>query len=237
MTPTPRRIIDTVLMEFDGVLADTAAARRHALLSVLLDDGITLSPADYHDHCAGLPTPDAVRQALACAAIVQDETGIELLALRVDRAFSAHVGKGLVLAEGAREVVERLAARTRVGIVSRANRRDIEFALSLARIEPHFACVIGAEDVYPPKPSPAPYQAALRRLERRRPIHADGIVVALEDAQSGIRSARAAGIRCIAVGRLPAHVALEANALIPAISGLGLPQIEQLVALEGERFS
>ena len=45
MTPTPRRIIDTVLMEFDGVLADTAAARRHALLSVLLDDGITLSPA------------------------------------------------------------------------------------------------------------------------------------------------------------------------------------------------
>jgi len=234
---TSRRVIDTVLMEFDGVLADTAAARRHAMLSVLLEDGITLSPADYHDHCAGLPTPDAVRQALGCTRVEHDETGIELLALRVDRAFSAHVGKGLVLAEGAREVVERLAARTRVGIVSRANRRDIEFALSLARIESHFACVIGAEDVYPPKPSPAPYQAALRRLERRRAVHADGIVVPLEDAQIGIRSARAAGIRCIAVGQIPAHVALEANALVPAIAGLDVHQIEQLVAHDGERFS
>ncbi|MCC6930908.1 MAG: HAD hydrolase-like protein [Gemmatimonadaceae bacterium] len=232
-----RRVIDTILMEFDGVLADTAEARRHAMLSVLLEDSISLQPDDYHVHCAGLPTADAVQQALDLLRVEYDETGIELLALRVDRAFSAHLGKGLTLAEGAREVVERLAAQARVGIVSRANRRDIEFALTLARIESHVAVVIGAEDVYPPKPSPAPYQAALRRLEHRRPMHADGIVVALEDSQSGIRSASAAGLRCIGVGRIPAHIALEADALIPAIAGLDVRQVEQLVAHEGERFA
>lgn len=232
-----RRVIDAVLMEFDGVLADTAFARRESMLTVLAEDGIVISHADYRDRCAGLPTPDAVRGALARCGLSIDETGVELLALRIDRAFTAHVGKGLMLADGAREAIERLAARTRLGIVSRANRRDVEFVLSLAQLEHLFACVVGAEDVYPPKPSAAPYQAALRRLERRRPVPVDGLVVALEDSIIGIHAAHAAGLRCIAVGDLPAHVALEADALIPAITGLDVAAIERLIARGGERFA
>lgn len=232
-----RRHVDTVLMEFDGVLAETAGAREHALLSVLLEDGITLQPEAYRDRCVGLPTPDAVRLALAHAGVTVDETGVELLALRIDRAFTAQVSKGVVLVQGAREAIERLSSRARVGIVTRANRRDVEFVLSLAQIEAHVACVIGAEDVYPGKPAPAPFQAAIRRLERRRPIPADGIVVALEDALAGIRAARAAGLRCIAVGALEAHIALEADALIPTLTGLDLATIERLVARDGEQFA
>lgn len=232
-----RRHIDTVLMEFDGVLAETAGAREHALLSVLLEDGITLPVAEYRDRCLGLPTPDAVRYALAHAGVALDETGVELLALRIDRAFTAHVSKGVLLVDGAREAIERLSSRVRVGIVTRANRRDVEFVLSLAQIDAHVACIIGAEDVYPGKPAATPYQAALRRLERRRPIPEEGIVVALEDALVGIRAARAAGLRCIAVGPLDAHIALEADALIPALTGLDLATIERLVARDGEQFA
>ena len=233
----PHRVIDAVLMEFDGVLADTAAARRDAMLTVLAEEGITLSHADHRDRCAGLPTPEAVRGALARCGVTLDETGVELLALRVDRAFTAHVSKGLMLADGAREAVERLAARARLGIVTRAGRRDVEFVLSLAQLDHLFACVIGAEDVYPAKPSPAPYLAAMRRLERRRPVPSDGVVVALEDSSHGIRSARGAGLRCIAVGDLPAHVAMEAEAVIPAITRLDIAAIEHLVARGGERFA
>jgi len=232
-----QRKLDAILMEFDGVLADTAVARRDALLAVLLEDGIVLSTADYRDRCAGLSTTDAVRGALARCGVSLDETGVELLALRVDRAFSAQVSKGVVLADGAREAVERLAVRARLGIVTRANRRDVELVLSLAQLEHLFSCVIGAEDVYPSKPSPAPYLAALRRLERRRPVSPSGLVIALEDGRHGIRSAAAAGLRCIAVGDLPAHVAMEADAIVPAITGLDVAAIEQLIARGGERFA
>lgn len=232
-----RRVIDTVLMEFEGILADTAPARRDALLLVFREDGIDLSPAEYRESCAGLATPDAVRGALARRGVSIDDTALELLTLRIDRAVSAHVGKGIVLVEGAREAVERLAARVRLGIVSRSSRRDVEFVLSLAQMEHAFACVIGIEDAVPGKPGAAPYLAALRRLERRGPVPPEGIVVALEDTIGGIQGARAAGLRCIAVGDLPAHVAMEADAVIPAITGLDVAAIETLIAREGERFA
>ena len=232
-----RRTIDAVLVEFDGVLADTAAARRDAMCSVLEEDGLALSPEAYRDACAGLPTRDAVRGALARIGAPADETEMDLLTLRVDRAFSSHVGKGVMLVEGAREVMERIAARARVGIVTRANRRDVEFVLGLAQMEHIVSCVIGAEDASPSKPAPTPYLAALRRLERRRPISAEGLVVALEDSVPGIQSARAAGLRCIAVGDLPAHLAMEADAIIPAITGLDVRRIEQLTTRRGEHFT
>lgn len=232
-----RRVVDAILMEFEGVLADTAPARRDALLSVLGEDGLTISRAEYRESCAGLATPDAVRAALRRRGVLVDETALELLTLRVDRAFTAHVGKGIVLVDGAREAVDRLASRARLGIVSRSSRRDVEFVLSLAQMEHAFACVIGMEDAVPGKPDAAPYRAALGRLERRRPIPPEGVVVALEDAVGGIRGAHAAGLRCIAIGDLPAHVAMEADAMIPAITGLDVATIEALIAREGERFA
>lgn len=232
-----RRVIDAVVMEFEGVLADTGPARRDAMLSVLGEDGYVVSTAEYRESCAGLATPDAVRAALRRRGVMVDATALELLSLRVDRAFTAYVGKGVVLVDGAREAVERLAARARLGIVSRASRRDVEFVLSLAQMEHAFACVIGSEDAVPGKPDAAPYLAALQRLERRRPVPPEGIVVALEDAIAGIHAAHAAGLRCIAVGDLPAHVAMEADAIVPAITGIDLATIETLVAREGERFA
>jgi mannitol-1-/sugar-/sorbitol-6-phosphatase len=228
-----RKVLDTVLIELDGVLADTGPTRREVLRSVLRDESIALSELEYRDECAGLPMPDAVRAAVALRAVPIDDTGLDLLCARAERAYSAWVGKGVVLVDGAREFVEGLAARVRVGIVSRSNRRDIELVLNLARLEHACTIVVGAEDAYPHKPSPAPYLAALRRLARKRPIPAGGVVLALEDGRAGIRAARAAGLRCIAVGDLPAHVAMEADAIVPAITGLDCDAVGALVLRDG----
>ncbi len=232
-----RKILDAVLFEFEGVIADTAAARREALAYVFAEDGLQLSAEDYRDACAGRATPDAVRAAIARCGVTLDETGLELLALRVDRAFSSHLGKGVMLVDGAREALERLAGRARLGIVTRASRRDVDFVLNLARMEDLFACVVGVEDAYPPKPDAAAYHTALRRMERRGPVGGNGVVVALEDSLDGIVGARKAGLRCVAVGDLPAHVAMEGDALIPAITGLDAAALALLVRREGEEFA
>lgn len=230
-------MLDAVLFEFEGVIADTATARREALAYVFAEDGLQLSAEDYRDVCAGRATPDAVRAAIARCGVTLDETGLELLALRVDRAFSSHLGKGVMLVDGAREALERLAGRARLGIVTRASRRDVDFVLNLARMEDLFACVVGVEDAYPPKPDASAYHTALRRMERRGPVSGNGVVVALEDALDGIVGARKAGMRCVAVGDLPAHVAMEADALIPAITGLDAAALALLIRREGEEFA
>lgn len=228
-------MIDAVLFEFDGVLADTTSARGDALRSTLREDGIALSADEYREQCAGRSFAEAVRAALDLRAVKLDETGIDLLVLRTERAYGAAVGKGVKLADGVPEVVERLAASVRLGIVTRAGRKEVDFVLALAGLDHAFSCVVTSEDTSAGKPSPALYRVALERLSRLRATP-PSVCVALEDTLVGIRSARAAGLRAVAVGALPAHVAMEADGLVPRIAGLTLGALERLVARDGERI-
>ena len=149
-------MLDTVLFELEGVLADTARARRDALLASLRMDGIELTTQEYHDACAGLESEEAVRAAYLLRAIRPDETAVSLAARRAEDFYRASLAKGLVLAEGVRETLERLHAVARLGLVTRAGRAEAGFVLSLARLEPLFTCVVAAEDSRAPKPSPEP---------------------------------------------------------------------------------
>jgi beta-phosphoglucomutase-like phosphatase (HAD superfamily) len=225
-------MLGAVLFEIDGVLTETFGARRDAVLSALRGDGIEVSDDEYVEACAGLSAADAVRAMLELRGMERDETAIELLAHRVDGAYRAFVGKGVTMIDGAREMIERFAAVTRLGIVTRVGRREVDLVLALARLEHAFTCVIAAEDAREPKPSPAPYVAALDRLRRARPWGPDAAIVAFEDGRAGIRAARAAGVRTVAVGMLPAHVAMEADAYLPAVTGLTPQRLAALLKLD-----
>ena len=87
--------------------------------------------------------------------------------------------------------------------------------------------MISDDDPFPEKPSPEPYLAALERLARRRPV-SYAHVVALEDGITGVRAAKAAGLRCAVVGTLPVHLAVNADALIPSLVGQTAASIDAL---------
>lgn len=227
-------MLDTVLFELEGVLADTASVRRDALLTSLRAGGIELSAREYHERCAGLPTEEAVRAAYALRAVAFDETDVSLAVRRAEDRYRASLGKGLVLMPGVREMLERLHDVARLGIVTRAGRAEAEFVLTLARLEPLFTVVVAAEDSRAAKPSPEPYRVALERLHRRVPAGRTGMILAVEDSLPGIRSARAAGLACVVVGQVPAHVALEADAYVASVAALTPPALPALVARRRE---
>ena len=220
-------MLQAVLFEFDGVLADTRDARRRALIEALSDDGTTVSESEYDDRCASLPVRSAVRAAFELRAIPGDDTLIELTAARAERRFASLMESGVSLMPGARALIETMQGQTRLGIVSRAARRDIEHTLAMAQLDYAFEFVLSDDDPYPPKPSAKPYFGALDRLARRRSVDAKH-VVALEDGLAGIRSAKAAGIRCAVVGALPAHLAMNADAIIPSLIGQTTASIDAL---------
>jgi beta-phosphoglucomutase-like phosphatase (HAD superfamily) len=212
--------IDVVLMEFDGIVADTFESRRRAFEVALADLGVALDVDDYWEHCAGWPTGAAVRAIARQYGLTLDDVALDLLGFRIDRAFTQDVSKGVVLVDGARSTVERLASRCRLAVVSRLRRADVDAILSLGRMDHLFSFVVGEEDAFPHKPDPAPFVVALKRLERFR--GGRGTVVALEHGLPGIQSARAAGVACVAVGPQPAHVALEADGYVDSVAGLDL---------------
>jgi beta-phosphoglucomutase-like phosphatase (HAD superfamily) len=98
-----------------------------------------------------------------------------------------------------------------------------------------FECVVATEHVGEAKPAGDPYATALRTMSRLRPLRASH-ALALEDGPIGIRSARAAGVRCLAVGALPAHRAMQAEGLLPTLRGHTLATLEGVALRPEERI-
>ncbi|VVB52564.1 Phosphoglycolate phosphatase [uncultured archaeon] len=86
------------------------------------------------------------------------------------------------------------AARVPLAVVSASPRRRVLGSLDEAGLEGFFATVVSGDDVSCCKPSPAPYRLGLRRLKASA-----GKSVAIEDTDSGVASATAAGIVCLGV--------------------------------------
>ena len=95
---------------------------------------------------------------------------------------------------GAREAVERLAARWPLGLASSSNRELIDLALELLGVEHLFAATVSSEEVASGKPAPDVYLEAARRLGVD-PAEA----AAVEDSNNGILAAKAAGMRVVAI--------------------------------------
>ena len=110
---------------------------------------------------------------------------------------------------GAREAVERLAARWPLGLASSSNRELIDLALELLGVEHLFTATVSSEEVARGKPAPDVYLEAARRLGVDPTTAA-----AVEDSHNGILSAKAAGMRVIAIPN--AHVPPDGDALAAA---------------------
>src|SRR5204863_1261418 len=118
----------------------------------------------------------------------------EQISTDIVRLMEARYREELPLIPGAREAVERLAARWRLGIASSSNRPLIDAALELAGLAHLFQATVSSEEVPRGKPAPDVYLEAARRLGV-----APERAAAIEDSHAGIRSAKAAGMRVVAI--------------------------------------
>jgi len=136
----------------------------------------------------------------ALAAMLRDG-GIGATAARLEtlvrrkRALYRRIAAGVRIDERSVRLVRELAARTRIGIVSGAARREVVAAVRHAGLAGRFGAIVTAGEVSRPKPAPDGYRLALRRLG----LHDGTGCVAIEDSPGGVRAARAAGLTVIGV--------------------------------------
>jgi HAD superfamily hydrolase (TIGR01509 family) len=120
----------------------------------------------------------------------------------------------LPVIDGAREAVERMAARFPLGVASSSNRELIELVLELLGVSQLFAAFVSSEEVGRGKPAPDVYLEAARRLDVD-PTNA----AAVEDSHNGILAAKAAGMCVLAIPN--AHFPPGPDALEQADAVLG----------------
>ena len=112
----------------------------------------------------------------------------------VVRRMQARYAQELPLIDGAIEAVRRVASSFRLAVASSSNRPLIDAVLEQSGLAALFEATVSSEEVARGKPAPDVFLEAARRLgvppER---------CAAIEDSANGIRAARAAGMRVVAI--------------------------------------
>ena len=183
-------MIDAVVFDLDGVILQTEEVWDEVRGRYVVEQGGRYDE-EAQRAMMGMSAPEWSRY-------LHEELGVprtpEQISADIVRLMEARYRDELPLIPGAREAVERLAGRWPLGLASSSNRPLIDAALELSGLDRFFTATVSSEEVARGKPAPDVYLEAARRLgvdpER---------CVAVEDSHSGIRSAKSAGMRVIAI--------------------------------------
>lgn len=143
-------------------------------------------------------------------------------------AYMASIKEHLVIFPGVRAFIEEAAATYPLAIASGALRPEIELVLEQIGLRKAFGHITSAEDVANGKPHPEPFLQALAGLNRQQSTSAipTSSCLVIEDSRPGIRAAKAAGMRVLAVANTHTAQDLhEADAITMSLSEMRLDEI------------
>ena len=198
-------MIDAVVFDLDGLLIDSEQVWDAAREELAKERGGRWHPQAQRD-MMGMSSPEWSRYMHDVIGVPDppDQINAEVVS-RVERIYREH----LPVIPGAQDAVRRLAQRWPLGLASSSNRELIDLALELMGIAGCFQATVSSEEVARGKPAADVYLEAARRLQVD-----PSRVAAIEDSQNGIRAAKAAGMRVIAIPNK--HFPPDAEALAQA---------------------
>ena len=201
--------VRAVIFDFNGTLSHDEPILCEIFCELFAEHGRPLSAQEYFDELAGLSDPEIVRTWLG-----RDHPAVEeVIEQRIER--YRELGNGSTVPEAVREAVRYAAERVPVAIVSGAARVEIEPVIQAAGLAGHVRAIVAGEDVGEGKPHPAGYLRALELLDGG--VEASD-VLAFEDTEAGVASAKAAGLRCFGVlGTLAPGRLAAADEIVPEI--------------------
>ncbi len=206
-----------VIFDFNGTLSQDEPVLLAIYQELFAANGRPLTAENYFSQLAGNS-----EEAIISGWLDVDGPTLEaLVAERISR-YRAKAD-GSTVPTLIRKAVRYAAAHCPVAIVSGAFRAEIEPVLAAAELTDLFDAVVTADDVVNGKPAPDGYLRALSLLGDPPPSE----VVAFEDTEAGVASAKRAGLRCVAVlGTLPATRLSGADEIVEQID---VPLLERLL--------
>jgi HAD superfamily hydrolase (TIGR01509 family) len=203
------RTARALVFDFNGTLSHDEPVLFAIYAQLFAEHGRPLTEADYYGTLAGNTEEAIIGGWLG----VDTEELQALVDERIER--YRRLANGSTISAELREAVRHAASRVPVAVVSGAYRREIEPVLDGAGLASVVDVLVAADDVARGKPDPEGY---LRALEALGGGLAADEVLAFEDTEAGIASARGAGLRCIAVrGTHPDARLAAAEAIVDAI--------------------
>jgi beta-phosphoglucomutase len=185
-------MIKAVIFDWDGTLADTRKAVVQSFQRVLKKACCNVSD-EFIERRIGVGTKKTIIEAFRECNLRIDVLKLEELA-QEKITIQTELSNLVNLFIGVKELLAALKGKTKIGLATMSGRKVINRLLSEKNLEAYFEVVVSADDVNNPKPDPEVFLAATKCLG----VDPEECLV-VEDSVFGIRAAKAANMKVIAV--------------------------------------
>jgi beta-phosphoglucomutase len=184
-------MFEAVIFDWDGTLADTRKVIVVSFQKALKEINLEVS-TEYIERRIGIGASDTFREILAAAKRRVDEKVVKQL---VERKSKVQIGLAneVVLFEGARELLEELQGKVKVGLASMNNRSVIMHLLQNNDVTDYFDTILTVEAVSHSKPDPEIFLKTAKNLNAKPQR-----CVVFEDSIFGVKAAKSADMGCVA---------------------------------------
>lgn len=217
------------IFDLDGVLVNSHPLHWQAWRQFLLSIGKQVSDAELAFVLEGAKREEILRHFLGELSPEQIASYGQRKNELVQRE-EAH----LETVEGLQEFLSALEdAAIPKAVATSASRSRTEWMLGKLQLAHRFETIVTGDDVANGKPDPAIFFKAAQYLQLRPKD-----LLVIEDAVSGVKAAKAAGMKCLAIAdgnRASLLWQAGADHVVPDYNGLALPDVERLFAAESSK--
>ncbi len=212
-----------VIFDSDGVIVDSEKHSLKAFVQAIEENGIYLSEEDIMSNC-GLTDADIIKYM---KSKFDKQIDLEKFSNRKKELYVRFIHNGeLELFPGVKELlIELKNSNIPYALASSGSKEKINFNLTKTGIKDLFEIIISGDDFKKGKPDPSIFLAAAVRLN----LNTSECIV-IEDSINGIKAAKNAGMKCIAVAHTFSKDKLvSADIVINEISDINLNLIKSLI--------
>lgn len=227
-------MLRAVIFDFNGIIVDDEPIHFKLFQRVLGEEGITLTEKDYYARYLGFDDRGAFSAGYHENKRSLSENKLAELIARKAAYYQEAIRDHVTIFPGVETLIANLSPRLPLAVASGALRDEIETILSTAALLQHFTAIVAAEDVRHGKPEPEIFLKALEQINAGRDAHDQinaGDCVVIEDSKEGIKGARRAAMKCLAVTNShPPELLKDASAVVKSLTEVDLNLLESLCA-------
>ena len=186
------KMFDAVIFDWDWTLADTRKFLINSFQRVLKEIGCEVSD-EFIERRIGTGARNTLRDSLKATGIpFNDRTIDELLKRKIE--VQMELIESVELFDGTIDLLNSLHNRVKMALATMSNRKVVNKLLDEKNVRKYFDVVITVDEVDQPKPHPEIFLKCVEKLhcEPER-------CVVIEDSIFGIKAAKEANMKCIAV--------------------------------------
>src|ERR1051325_8715834 len=227
-------MLQAVIFDFNGIIVDDEPIHYRLFQRVFAEEGIDLAEATYYQRYLGFDDRGAFLAAFRDHGRAIGPAKLQQLIARKADYYQEAIRNCVAIFPGVRALIEDLTRHVPLAVASGALRQEIETILQAAGLLSHFRAIVSAEDVQQGKPEPEIFIKALAALNAANGAGAaiapvDCVVI--EDSKEGVRGARHAGMKCLAVTNShPSELLQEADAIVASLEEVTVPYLRHLCA-------